>query len=147
MIQLANEKHLDEIYNIEKMVFTKPWTQENIKRDLTLITNTENWVYLKYKKVIGYIFGWKVMDEFHLNNIAVHIDSQRKHIGRSLIKHIRERLHNQGIQRISLEVSEGNKPTQKLYESLGFQQKGIRMDYYAIGEHALLYNLDLLAND
>ena len=147
MIQPANEGHLDEIHNIEKMVFTKPWTRENIKIDLTLKTNTENWVYLKNQKVAGYIFGWKVMDEFHLNNIAVHIDFQRRYIGKNLIKHVSARLQKQDIRQIYLEVSGKNIPGQQLYESLGFQQDGMRMDYYEKGEHALLYHMDLVAND
>ena len=87
------------------------------------------------------------MDEFHLNNIAVHIDFQRRYIGRTLIKHVSVRLQKQDIRRIYLEVSGKNIPGQQLYESLGFQQNGMRMDYYEKGEHALLYHMDLVAND
>ena len=57
------------------------------------------------QQVAGYILGWKVMDEFHLNNIAVHSDFQRRHIGWSLIQHVINRLQSQNIQRIYLEVS------------------------------------------
>ena len=64
------------------------------------------------QQVAGYILGWKVMDEFHLNNIAVHSDFQRRHIGWSLIEHVRNRLQSQNIQRIYLEVSGKNKPAQ-----------------------------------
>ena len=146
MIKIANETHLNEILDIEKLVFIKPWSRKQLKNDLTLRTNAENWVYLKDKKVAGYILGRKVMDEFHLNNIAVLADFQRKHIGRSLIEHLCVRLQHQGIQRVYLEVSVTNIPAQKLYKSLGFQQKGIRRDYYAIGDHALLYHLEIVEN-
>ena len=74
MIQSANKSHLDEILDIEKIVFTKPWTREQLKNDLVLSTNSENWVYMEDQQVAGYILGWKVLDEFHLNNIAVHSD-------------------------------------------------------------------------
>ena len=147
MIQLANERHLDEILGIEKIVFTKPWSRKQLKSDLTLRTNAENWVYLEDQHVVGYIFGWKVSDEFHLNNIAVHTDYQGRHIGRLLIKHVSAHLQNQEICRIYLEVSEGNVVAQHLYKSLGFKQKGIRKDYYEKGNHALLYHLDLVVND
>ena len=99
------------------------------------------------QQVAGYILGWKVMDEFHLNNIAVHSYFQRRHIGWSLIEHVRNRLQSQNIQRIYLEVSGKNKPAQQLYESMGFQKKGLRRDYYAKGEHAFLYHLNLVDND
>ena len=147
MIQSANKSHLNEILDIEKIVFTKPWTREQLKNDLVLSTNSENWVYLEDQQVAGYILGWKVMDEFHLNNIAVHSDFQRRHIGLSLIEHVKNRLQSQNIQRIYLEVSGENKPAQQLYESMGFQKKGLRRDYYAKEEHAFLYHLNLVDND
>ena len=143
MIQPANKNHLNEILDIEKIVFNKPWTREQLQNDLVLSVNSENWVYMEDQQVVGYILGWKVMYEFQLNNIAVHFDFQRRHIGRSLIKHVKNRLQSQNIQRIYLEVSGKNKPAQQLYESMGFQLKGMRMDYYAKGDYALLYNLDL----
>ena len=147
MIQSANKSHLNEILDIEKIVFNKPWTREQLQNDLVLCANSEHWVYLEYQEVAGYILGWKVMDELHLNNIAVHLDFQRRHIGRLLIEHVKNRLQSQNIQRIYLEVSGINKPAQQLYESMGFQNKGLRRNYYAKGEHAFLYNLNLVDND
>ena len=87
------------------------------------------------------------MDQFHLNNIAIHTDIQRKHIGWSLIEYLSVSLQNQSIQRIYLEVSGKNKPAQQLYESMDFQKKGLRRDYYAKGEHAFLYHLNLVDDD
>ena len=133
MIQSAQEKHLDEILKIEKRVFTHPCNRKQLKRDLNLRTNAENWAFLKNQKVVGYILGWKVMDEFHLNNLAAHTDFQLRYIGWSLVEHVSAHLHNQDIQRF--------------YESLGFQQKSMRMDYYTQGDNALFYHLDLIAND
>ena len=147
MIQSANKNHLNEILDIEKIVFTKPWTREQLQNDLMLSANSENWVYMEDQQVAGYILGWKVLDEFHLNNIAVHSDFQRRQIGRLLIEHVKNRLQSQNIQRIYLEVSGKNKPAQRLYESTGFQMKGLRRDYYAKGEHAFLYHLNLVDND
>ena len=147
MIQSANKNHLNEILDIEKKVFTKPWTRKQLQNDLVLSANSENWVYMNDQQVTGYILGWKVMYEFHLNNIAVHSDFQRRHIGRSLIQHVKNRLQSQNIQRIYLEVSGKNKPAKQLYESMGFQKKGLRRDYYAKGEHAFLYHLNLVDDD
>ena len=146
MIHPANERHLDEVLDIEKMVFTHPWSREKLKSDIILNFNTENWVFLKDEQVVGYLFSWKVMDEFHINKIAVHTAFQRKHIGQSLIRHLKARLIRHDIQRIYFEVNGGNKTAQLLYESLGFKQRGICRNYYAIGDHALLYHLDLIGN-
>ncbi len=97
MIHSANKNHLNEILNIEKIVFTKPWPREQLQNDLVLSANSENWVYMEDQQVAGYTLGWKVMDEFHLNNIAVHSDFQRRHIGWSLIQHVINRFQSQNI--------------------------------------------------
>ena len=98
MIHSANKNHLNEILNIEKIVFTKPWTREQLQNDLMISANSENWVYMEDQQVVGYILGWKVMDEFHLNNIAVHSEFQHEHFGRSLIIHVKSRLQSQNFQ-------------------------------------------------
>ena len=143
MIKRANNKHLEHIWEIEKRVFTKPWSKEQIKTEICKITNTENWIYLESNKVIGYILGCLVMDEYHLYNIAVDHDYHGNHIGKSLLLHVIQKLQKQSIKHILLEVSKSNLLAINLYHSLGFQYINIRRDYYDRGDHALLYCLDL----
>ena len=57
MIQSANNNHLNEILDIEKIVFTKPWTREQLQNDLMISANSENWVYMEDQQVAGYILG------------------------------------------------------------------------------------------
>ena len=96
--------------------------------------------------VVGYIFGWIIHDEFHLNNIAVHMGYLRRSIGTELIEHIISRVIYRVINIILLEVSANNIPTQNCYKSLGFTQMGTRKDYYSKGDDAILYNLDITKN-
>ena len=96
--------------------------------------------------VVGYIFGWIIHDEFHLNNIAVHPEYLRRSIGKQLIEHIISRVISHDIKVILLEVSANNIPAKIFYESLGFTEVGIRRDYYTQGDDAVLYNLDLIKN-
>ena len=138
----ANTSHLDQILQIEKMEFENPWTYNQIKADLLSIKNSENLVYLINDGVIGYILGSLVLDEFHLNNIAVKKNFQSIGIGRMLMENLFYRLKNKKIKRIYLEVSDSNLHAQKLYKKMGFDQYGVRRNYYK-GAHALLFNLDL----
>ena len=108
--------------------------------------DSENWVYVMDGLVVGYIFGWIIHDEFHLNNIAVHPEYLRRSIGKELIRHIISRVIYRDIKVILLEVSANNIPAQKCYKSLGFTQRGIRKDYYSRGDDAILYYLDLIKN-
>ena len=138
--------HLEEIIAIENSTFNKPWTKNQFKKDILSDTDSENWVYIMDELVAGYIFGWIIYDEFHLNNIAVHPEYLRRSIGKELIRHIISRVISHDIKVILLEVSANNIPAQKCYKSLGFTQRGIRKDYYSKGDDAILYYLDLIKN-
>ena len=146
MIVPAKLYHLEEIIAIENSAFNKPWTRNQIKNDIQSDMDSENWVYIMDELVVGYIFGWLIHDEFHLNNIAVHPEYLRRSIGKELILHIISRVISHDIKVILLEVSANNISAQKCYQSLGFIQMGIRKDYYSKGDDAILYNLDLTKN-
>ena len=70
MIVSASHEYLEQILNIERSSFSKPWTEYHFMSDLNNKISV-NWVYLNNVQVMGYLFGWHVMDEYHLNNIAV----------------------------------------------------------------------------
>ena len=146
MIIPAKLHHLEEIIAIENSAFSNPWTKNQIKNDILSNTDSAKWVYIMDEMVAGYIFGWIIHEEFHLNNIAVHPEYLRRSIGKELIQHISSRVIPRDIKVILLEVSANNIPAQKCYKSLGFTQRGIRKDYYSKGDDAILYYLDLMKN-
>ena len=143
MICSARINQLDDILSIERKSFTRPWTRNQITKDLQNGFNSENWVYKLNGNVIGYIFVSKIEDQFHLNNIAVHPDFLGQKIGSSLIKHIIMRAKNRKVNIILLEVSINNITARKCYKSLGFIQVGIRKNYYSQGDDAILYDLEI----
>ena len=143
MIVPAALEHLEDIAQIEKSVFNKPWTKNQLQHDIQTQLETENYVYLLGEKVIGYIFGWIIQDEYHLNNIAVHPEHQRKNIAKALIQYVINKLLPKKVQIILLEVSAKNIGARKCYESLGFIQNGSRKDYYASGEDAFLFQMEI----
>ena len=139
----AQLNHLDDIVSIEKSAFNKPWTKNQFMNDIQSGLDSENWVYVIDELVAGYIFGWIIQGEFHLNNIAVHPEYLQRSIGKNLIQHIIARVILRNVKVILLEVSAGNIPARQCYQSLGFNQMGIRKDYYSKGDDAILYNLEL----
>jgi len=143
LICSARINQLEDILSIERISFTRPWTRNQIIKDLQNGFNSENWVYKLNGNVIGYIFVSKIEDQFHLNNIAVHPDFLGQKIGSSLIKHIIMRAKNRKVNIILLEVSINNITARKCYKSLGFIQVGIRKNYYSQGDDAILYDLEI----
>ena len=143
MIIPAQLHHLNDVIFIEKSAFNQPWTKNQFMNDIQSELDSENWVYVINELVAGYIFGWIIQGEFHLNNIAVHPEYLRRSIGKNLIQHIIARVIFLNVGVILFEVSAKNIPARKCYQSLGFNQMGIRKDYYSKGDDAILYNLVL----
>ena len=143
MIVPAQLNQLDEIVAIENCSFEKPWKRSQLRDDLRNNIDSENWVFVQDERVVGYIFGWIIQNEFHLQNIAVHPNYLRKYIGQKLINHIISRVIDQKVNVILLEVSVYNIAARKCYQSLGFIEVGIRKDYYSKGDDAILYNLEI----
>ena len=139
MILEANKSHLDQICQIEKKSFKNPWSYNSL---LTEINNklSLNRVFMREKKVLGYLFGWNLNDDYHLNNIAVNSFSRRKGIAKKMINNI---IFIPKIKNIYLEVSCLNSKAINLYEKIGFKQNGLRKKYYSNGSDAILYKMEI----
>ena len=146
MIISVQLHHLEEIVAFENSSFKKTSSHAQSKSDIQSEMDYENWVYIMDELIVGYIFGCIILDEFHLNNIAVHLNYLRKSIGKKLIQHIISKVISRNIRIILLEVSANNIPAQKCYQSIGFTPIRVRNDYYSKGDDAILYNLELTKN-
>ncbi len=146
MIVQAQNKHLSDIIKIEKLSFNHPWSEMHFKKDIKKKDISINWVMLEDGKTIGYIFGWLVENEYHLNNIAVHPNHRRKGIAAKLLLKLINSVKIKNAKKLFLEVRADNFPAKKLYNSFGFTALGIRKNYYDKGNDAILYNLELIDN-
>ena len=141
MILLASQNHLQEILNIERKSFSNPWTEDHFKYDLNNKISV-NWVYQDDEHVVGYLFGWQLIDEYHLNNIAVAESFRENGIGIQLLKNMLLCLKEVEVKSVFLEVSSSNLPARKLYEKMCFIPQSERKDYYTKGDDAILYMLE-----
>ena len=139
MIVKANNNHLDGILAIEQTSFEKPWSHKSFLNEFNNKISS-NWVYLENDRVLGYIFGWILDLDFHINNIAVKSSDRRKGIAKRMIDNI---IFNIKIENILLEVSTYNNEAISLYEKFGFQENGIRKKYYHDGSDAILYRMEI----
>ena len=142
MIVSASHEYLEQILIIERSSFSNPWTEYHFKCDLNNKISV-NWVYLNNIQVIGYLFGWHVMDEYHLNNIAVAKRFRENGTAIHLLKNMVSYLNDIKVKSVLLEVSSSNLPARKLYEKMGFMPQGERKDYYTKGDDAVLYTLEI----
>jgi ribosomal-protein-alanine N-acetyltransferase len=80
-------------------------------------------------KAIGFSLFRTVADESELLLLAVLPSHHRRGIGRQLLGEFLERARNDGVERVHLEVRDGN-PAVDMYRSVGFSPVGRRRNYY-----------------
>ena len=130
---------LTDIMEIELLSFSVPWSRNAFVEELTVNDKCLYLVAEHEKNVIGYIGMWKIFDEGHITNVAVHPKFRGRKVGCALIKELEAHAKNALIQRVTLEVRESNTVAISLYTKFGFQRAGIRKGYYSdTGENALI---------
>lgn len=128
MIEIINESDFDRLFEIEQAAHLVPWSKG------TLLNNQGD-KYLNLKlteqnQIVAFAVCQTVLDEATLFNIAVDPSFQAKGYGKRLLSVLIERLREQGILTLWLEVRESNLAAQKLYDALGFNEVTIRKNYY-----------------
>ena len=81
-------------------------------------------------QIAGFCAFWLVLDEIHINNLAVLADHQGRGLGTALLQHVLEAGASRGADRATLEVRRSNAPARRLYERLGFKVAATRPNYY-----------------
>lgn len=131
LITNASIDDIDDIATIEILSFKIPWTKESFIHELTI---NELAMYIVAKinnKTVGYAGMWKVLEEGHITNIAVHPDLRGRKIGTGLVDVLINIAKDAKIEKLTLEVRQSNIPAQNLYSNFGFEIAGIRKRYYA----------------
>jgi ribosomal-protein-alanine N-acetyltransferase len=135
---------LNEVLRNERRAYTHPWSDGIFKDCLKSEYECRIIVYLK--KIIGHGILSVAAGESHLLNVCIHPDCQGHGFGKILVEHMLERARAKDAQRIFLEVRPSNLVAYKMYENMGFNEIGIRQDYYpahAGREDALVLTRDL----
>ena len=125
-IERMNESHVSAVAELEKQNFSEPWSEKSVRGELT--NQLALWlVALDGDAVVGYVGSQTVLGEADMMNIAVSHTHRRRGIARMLVQELIARL-DAGM--LTLEVRASNAGAIALYESLGFQQVGLRKNYY-----------------
>lgn len=141
VIRRAERADAIEIANVEALCFSTPWSLTAFLEELT---NNKLALYLialdeKTGCLMGYAGIWRILDEGHITNVAVHPAYRGRGIGRQLVESLLSQAEAEGAVRQTLEVRASNGPAIRLYISLGFQEAGRRKGYYEDnGEDAII---------
>jgi ribosomal-protein-alanine N-acetyltransferase len=127
-IRLMQPADLKAVAAVERAAYQYPWSL-GIFRDCLLAG-----YYCLVLEVGGTVTGYGVMSvaagEAHLLNLCVHPNAQRLGYGRRLLNALMARAADAGAEKIFLEVRPSNHVALRLYDSVGFEQIGMRPAYY-----------------
>lgn len=134
----ANISHLLEIEEIESKEILMPWSYNSLK-DLLSNDNIVFRVMIdSSNKVIGYYSFAQILDEGHINNIAVRSLDQSKGFGTKLMEDMINQASKRGINALTLEVEIENIKAINLYKKFNFTNEGIRKKYYKNTKDAMI---------
>ena len=128
---LTSPSDLEGVLAIEEASFTNPWTREMYMAELEnqgvsycyLVRNAD-------RQIVGFCSFGRVVDELHINNLAVLPPDRRAGAATALLQHVLREGARLGAVRATLEVRRSNEPARSLYERFGFSVAGIRRAYY-----------------
>ena len=131
---------LDSVLAIESVSHIHPWTKGNFSDSLTAghwaycvrpqLADVVKGSYLDPEILWAYCILFPAVDELHLLNITVSPKLRRLGIGVKIMNAIEGVAAQQNMPRIILEVRPSNEAALKLYLSLGYEQIGLRKNYY-----------------
>lgn len=129
--RLLSDTDLDAVVSIEKSSFSNPWTREMYLRELQ--NPDVSFLYVLREPahgIVAFCSFWLILDEIHINNLAVRDDFRGRGVGTALLEFVMQAGANRGAARATLEVRRSNEPARRLYERLGFEVAATRPNYY-----------------
>lgn len=138
-IRLARLEDLDEIFQLDKTIFDKPWSKETIKESILSKYSHEILLIDKEKnKLIAFLSYEDIYGDININKIACLKDYRRKGLAGELIKYLFEYGDKNKSNKIMLEVSSKNIESINFYKKFNFKKIYTRDNYYGPDDHALI---------
>lgn len=139
-IERVEPEDIKQVLEIEQRSFKDPWSRFAFESELL---NPDS-IFLKAvldHKMIGYIVVRKLVDEFHIMNVAVTPEKRKQGVAQSLLDHVLKNLSSGKL--LLLEVRKSNKEAIALYQKNGFSILHTRKGYYSDGEDAIVMTKEL----
>ena len=126
---------IGKVAMIEKECFSLPWSEKAFEESLAqtyaifFVAELKNTGECE-KGIAGYVGVYHIGEECDITNVAVSPTYRRRGVATELLKAVEEYALTQNVQSVTLEVRESNTPAIKLYESLQYENIGIRKNFY-----------------
>jgi ribosomal-protein-alanine N-acetyltransferase len=130
VVRPMDRRDVNAVVAIEGDAFTTPWQADTftglLARDgaeLLVMTDDDD-------TVVGYAILWCILDQGELANIAIVPARRGEGLGRALLLQVLDVARARGVQQLFLEVRASNEVAINLYLRQGFEEVGVRKNYY-----------------
>lgn len=129
LLRAMRDSDLRDVLHIERRSFAIPWSEATFRgllrrQSAALLVGEEG------GRVVGYLVVWFAADEAELGDLAVLPEARGRGLGRWLLDAAGAEAARRGAEVLHLEVRESNVSARRLYEKAGFENCGVRVDYY-----------------
>jgi ribosomal-protein-alanine N-acetyltransferase len=144
-----SEVDVASVLGIEHMTYTHPWTAGNFHDSIRC--GYHCWMLEKDhecqgNECLGYGIMSVAVGEAHIMNLTISPLHLRQGLGRSLLKFLLAQAKVFGAESVFLDVRASNTAAYQLYASQGFNEVGLRRNYYLAGktrEDAIIMALEI----
>lgn len=131
IVERGTRADLDGVLEIEHASFNNPTTREWYEGELSRPEVCFIYVLrLPESRVAGFCTFWRVADQIHINNFAIHPDHRGRGLGRQLLDRVLAEADALGAPNVTLEVRRSNQTALRLYAAAGFEVASVRPAYY-----------------
>lgn len=120
---------LAAIEAIERRAYPTPWSRSMFASELAKPTSICLGAFEGFD-LIGYVINSRYVDAWHIMNVAVDPEHQRRGVASQLLERLFEVTRDDERRGYTLEVRVSNEAAIRLYERLGFEARGVRRGYY-----------------
>jgi ribosomal-protein-alanine N-acetyltransferase len=120
---------LTAIETIEQKAYPTPWSRSMFASELAKPTSVCLGAF-EGRELVGYVINSRYVDAWHVMNVAVDPDHQRRGVATALLERLFELTRDDERRGYTLEVRVSNDDAIGLYEKLGFESRGTRRGYY-----------------
>ena len=128
IIRRMTFEDVKSVAQIEAECFSVPWSENSFEDSLA----REDTVFLVCvdEGVVGYIGMYLSFEEGEITNVAVTPSYRQRGCGNLLIEAVKKEAKARNAECVILEVRVSNAPAISLYKKNGFEEIGIRKNFY-----------------
>ena len=137
-IRQMTEEDVAAVAALEAENFSRPWSFDAFSKTLS----DENYIVMIAKAtdaLLGYCVLLCTGEEADITNVCTAPEARGKGVAMDMLAVLMDVGRARGVTEFFLEVRESNVPARRLYTKLGFEEIGLRKNYYEEPkEHAVL---------